>query len=395
MTSAALVNDRTLYQAGAGVSVTLRMLLKHWPQAAQCTLIGFYTRTVKRKKVWPPAVTENVDLPASYDHIRFALAPLARIRPRRRLPSPVRQSVQFIYDKAFRLAARRDTVTAVWEPNHLAVPSGKPTLATMHDLSLIEHPEWHPKDRVRIWEKQIARSISATTHWITDSRFSCDRMITVLGIPSRQITVVPLAPRALPYPPRELAAKVAQSSGLPERYFVALGSIEPRKNLITLLDAWAKLSPLVRLHNRLVFAGSPGWGDSAFWTSLANHPVAGEVLTTGHLDDVRTAVILACAQALLMPSHYEGFGLPLVEAMACGTPTLASDIPVFQEVCGKGSTLLPIEDAGAWANGIEHISLNRKAAATLSATGRQHVAQFSWSRSAAYYDAALARVAAV
>ncbi|MCE9590345.1 MAG: glycosyltransferase family 4 protein [Planctomycetes bacterium] len=385
-----LVNDRTLYQTGSGVSMTLRMLLRHWPDNPRCALSGFCTHTLRRRNDWPPRVTAPMPDASELADARFSLTPLSALQPPTRPPASLRRWVQRGYDHALRLNARRGKFAAVWEPNHLTVPTGLPTLTTVHDLSLVEYPEWHPADRVKQWQRDLRRSISATTRWATDSAFSRDRMVAVLGLDAGTIDVIHLAPRPLPFPPPERVAALREAAGLPAKYVVALGSIEPRKNLGLLLEAWAGLDERVRRECRLILAGPAGWGGADFWRGLIGHPMAGEVLTTGYLGDAQTALILAGAAALLMPSHYEGFGLPLVEAMACGTPTIASDIPVFHEVARDAAALLPARDAGAWKEAVLRVLSDDAWLADLSRCGQVRAAAFSWTDSARRYDDAIA-----
>lgn len=387
-----LLNDRTLYQASAGVAVTLRMLLEHWPDEPQCDLTGVLTHTMLRRKYWPKNRHHPAASAPDFSPVRLTLKPLNTLKPPRRLPSIARRYAQSLYRYVHRSTARPKRYDAAWEPNHLASPTKLPTLTTMHDLSLFEHPAWHPPDRVKQWEQDLSSSIHATSRWVTGSVFTQERMITLLGIRRDLIDVVPLAPRPLPTPDPSSLPRLLNQCGLPPRYILVLGTIEPRKNFGVLLDALASLDPIGRINHRVIIAGAPGWGDNAFWQSLINHPMADEVMTTGRLDDTQIALLLKGATALFMPSHYEGFGLPLIEAMAAGVPTVASDIPAFREVTRGASLLLPPDDPSAWAAAIESTRTNPERLTSLAEHGVLRASELTWTAAAARYDTLLARL---
>ncbi|HAU36189.1 MAG TPA: hypothetical protein DCX07_00545, partial [Phycisphaerales bacterium] len=113
-----------------------------------------------------------------------------------------------------------------------------------------------------------------------------------------------------PPPAPARAAQAAREAGLPRRFLLHLGTLEPRKNLVTLLDAWSLLPEDFRREVRLVLAGGVGWGAGVFWSELVNHPAAGEVLVSGYVSDADAAMLLSAALAVIVPSRYEGFGLP-------------------------------------------------------------------------------------
>jgi alpha-1,3-rhamnosyl/mannosyltransferase len=259
-------------------------------------------------------------------------------------------------------------------------------IATLHDLSVIEHPQWHTPGRVERWRRYLPEAVKRTRQWITVSAFTRDRMIELLGIAQARIAVIPEAARPLPHP-RERAA------GFPENYLLFVGTLEPRKNLALLLDAYARLPVASRSACPLVLLGPPGWGPEKFWHSLIDHPMAREVLVSGYLPDDQLAAALAGARALLLPSFYEGFGLPLLEAMAAGCPVACSHIPAFAEVAGDAAALLPPADVDAWtaimARAIEDAPWRRR----LAAAGQAHAAGYSWDHAARRHAALFAQVA--
>lgn len=167
--------------------------------------------------------------------------------------------------------------------------------------------------------------------------------------------------------------------GLPDRYVLFVGNLEPRKNLGMLLRAHSRAR---KEHPDstppLVLAGPAGWGDR--WQGSPPDPA--DVVLVGYLPDDELCSTVAGASALCMPSRYEGFGLPVLEALAAGVPVLASDVPAHAEVSGGLATLLPVDDVDAWAGALADPGDARPDSAEAGAR-RAHAATFTWSASAA------------
>ncbi len=195
--------------------------------------------------------------------------------------------------------------------------------------------------------------------------------------------MIPLAARELPFPQGETRQAAMQAMHLPENYLLYVGTIEPRKNLLTLLDAYGKLAESTRRSHRLIFAGGVGWGGNEFRQSLAEHPMADEVIAMGSVGDEQLGVLLAGATATLMPSFYEGFGLPVVESMACRTPVICSTAEVFGEVGGDGVAHIPCHDVGAWTVAIQRIIEDASWRDQLRNAGTRQIRKFDWKTTAA------------
>lgn len=383
-----LVNDRCLYRGGTGVAMYLHNVLSHWPERAEHRLTGFCTHLLGRRD-WPNPSRRPRD-----DFQPLALQPVSELDRSKdlpwRLPHRFRRLIQRSYAAAFAARARWSSVSAVWEPNHLAIPTALPTVTTVHDLSVLDHPEWHPDDRVAWYETDVLPARQTTQRWITPSRFTADRLTALLGVSMKDVTIIPEAPRDLRRPPGELADQL-EHLGLDGPFVLHLGTIEPRKNLHLLLDAWAEVSSHTRQRATLLLAGSVGWGDARYRRSLADHPAASSVLMCGYVSDAQAATLLAGARATLVPSTYEGFGLPIVEAMAAGSPVLCSDIPVFREVAGSAAALLSPDDPAAWARAIEQAVADHHWSDERIRSGKEHVQRYSWWTSAAEHERVLRR----
>ncbi|MGC9453718.1 MAG: glycosyltransferase family 4 protein [Phycisphaerae bacterium] len=366
-----LVNDRCLYRGAGGVSVYLRNVLEHWPEDAAAVPTGFCSSL-------PPLLRRPAGLKRPKPG-PLRLRPLSALgdprRLARRTPQPMRRLLQCGYARLYARRYRRGKFSASFEPNHLAVGVDGPVVTVIHDLSVLENPQWHPPDRVAYWRAELEKTLEVTSRWITVSQFTRRRMAGLLSIPPELVTVTPLAARPLP-PPAETAEE------LPPRYVLHLGVIEPRKNIELLLDAWSQLPGGFRREVRLVLAGGGGWGGEDFFKRLVTHPVAEEVLHTGHVGERDTATLLNAAAALVAPSWYEGFGLPIVEAMAAGVPVLCSTAEAFAEVAGDAGVRLPPDEAGRWSEAIRRVLEDGDWWSGLSRAGRARAALFDWRETA-------------
>lgn len=381
-----LVNDRCLLSPATGVATYLRNVLAFWPADSALRPAGFWTDLDALRP--PPApIAEPRPL---------RLEPLRELQPPSglsgRAPWWARRIVQKARAASFARRFRRGGYAAYFEPNHLAFPCGGPTVTTIHDLSVLEHPAWHPTDRVRQWEASLAASLAATTRWVAVSNFTARRMEAVMAVPTGRITVIPSAARPLRYPTsRELAAG-RRTLNLPDRYLLHLGTIEPRKNLQALLEAWGRLPAEARQRCPLVLAGGVGWGRTEFWRGLKDHPMADEIRCTGYASDEQAAWLLAGAAALLAPSRYEGFGLPILEAMACGTPVICSRAEALVETAGNAAAFVDADDVPGWSEAMLRAVKDARRREALGQAGLRRAAEFSWAKSAAAHEALLAGV---
>jgi glycosyltransferase involved in cell wall biosynthesis len=236
------------------------------------------------------------------------------------------------------LAGRTDVFHAT---NFVAPPTRRAaTVLTIHDLTFVRHPEWVTPAVLR-YRELVPRALRRPrTVVVTPSRRVAEEVAEAYRLSDDQLVATPLGvdpawSRATPATDEWLAGR-----GLPGDYLLFTGAREPRKNLSTLLEAHrrARLAGPVA---DLVLAGPPGWGPD-----LGARP---GVHLAGWLAPDELRGLVARARASVLPSHYEGFGLPLLEAMAAGTRVVASDIPVHREVSGGQALLVPPTDVDGWA----------------------------------------------
>jgi glycosyltransferase involved in cell wall biosynthesis len=266
---------------------------------------------------------------------------------------------------------------------HLLMPlRGVPTILTIHDLIFRKMPEHHkPLNR---WYLNLTLPLFSrrADHIIVVSEATRHDVVDTYGISRDKMTVVPeaAAPRFTPQPPKVIDA-VRQCYQLPESYLLYVGTIEPRKNLLRLLQVWEKLYRTSEVPP-LVIVGSRGWLSEDFFTALENSPFRNDVLLTGFVRDEDLPGLYAAATAFIFPSLYEGFGLPPLEAMACGTPVVCSNTSSLPEVVGEAALLCDPLDELALADALKRVVSDEDLRDTLRERGLKQAAKFSWDRTA-------------
>ena len=263
-----------------------------------------------------------------------------------------------------------------------------PVVTTVHDISFQIHPDlFLPKDR-RILQTFVPRSMRKAAAVVAVSESTRrDILRSYPRIPKEKVHVVLEAAGPhfkVPDGGQETARAAANNAlGLTDRpYLLAVGVLQPRKNLEVLLDAFAllKLGPHPPPH-RLVIAGKRGWLDETD-RQLAALPaeVTREIVLAGYVADADLPALYGGADALCYPSRYEGFGLPPLEAMACGCPVLCSRASSLPEVVGDAGILLPFADSNAWAHALETLLSSPAVQARWRERGPERAALFSWEK---------------
>jgi glycosyltransferase involved in cell wall biosynthesis len=228
-------------------------------------------------------------------------------------------------------------------------PAWRPILPLLYDLSTLRHPDTHPAARVRAFDRALPQ-IAAAPLLNTISEFSRREIIALLGVAPERIVVtrpgVDPFYRAADSTPD--AAALAALDVAPGRFLLAVATLEPRKNLATLVRAYGGLPPSVQAAAPLLLVGQPGWGELGFPPEAERLIAAGRLRLTGYLPKPSLRALYRATALFLYPSLYEGFGLPPAEALACGAPVAVSADTAVEEAVGAAGIRLPARDIDAW-----------------------------------------------
>jgi glycosyltransferase involved in cell wall biosynthesis len=354
-----------------------------------------------------PYLADLAQLRAAHPNVASAPIPLSPRRltqlwQRLRVPLPVEL-----------FTGRIDLLHA---PDFVLPPTRARTLLTIHDLSFLVHPECHLPSMVRYLSSAVPRSVRRADAVLADSEATRRDLVRLLATDPARVTIVypGVAPRFRPLPPAE-TEPLRQRLGLPERFLLFVSTIEPRKNLVRLLEAFALLiepriedrgsriaggiepkiedrgskiaggddppsSILGQLH--LVIAGRRGWLYEDVFDAIERLGLGGRVRVLDFVDDNDLPALYNLAWAFAYPSIYEGFGLPALEAMACGTPVITANNSSLPEVVGDAALLAPAEDVVALAEALRRAATDEALRARLRIAGPERAQQFTWQRAA-------------
>lgn len=256
-----------------------------------------------------------------------------------------------------------------------------PSVVTIFDLSFIRHPERLSAAR-RLYLRTFTRaSARRARRVIAISRSGRQEIHDLLGVPLEAIDVAYPGVSAEFKPcPREEVEAFRRQRGLPERYILHLGTLEPRKNLETLIRAYARLPQ--RRDVGLVLAGGSGWKAESVSQLIEELSLGKSIIRPGYIAGSELPMWYNAAQVFAYPSLYEGFGMPLVEAMACGVPVVASDTTSLPEAVGPAGILLPPTDVDAWADALARLLGDEAARRNYARRGQQHAHMFTWTQTA-------------
>jgi alpha-1,3-rhamnosyl/mannosyltransferase len=284
----------------------------------------------------------------------------------------------------FRAACRSNGFDLYHEPNFIPFDCDVPTVITVHDLSVLLHPEWHPADRVRLYERHFQNGLSRAAHVITDTHFLRDQVHEHLGVARERVTAVPLGVgNEYGATTTDEITALRRRRNLPERYLLFVGTIEPRKNLAMLIRSYCDLPGALRDTCPLILAGSWGWKSDDVAELYRNEARAKGVHHLGYVADEDLPALYAGARALVYPSLYEGFGLPPLEMLACGGAVIASTADVHREVLGRAAHFLDANDRTGWRNAMSRAITDDAWLAHIRRGGTARAAQFTWNRCAA------------
>lgn len=308
-------------------------------------------------------------LQAANPHVRAVPIPLAErwltiLWQRARVPVPVEHWT--------------GPIDVLHAPDFVLPPARtRRTIVTVHDLSFRLHPEAaHARLRAYL-ERAVPRSLRRATHVLADSRSTANDLQRLMGVSSGKLSVLypGIGPQFRRVEDAGMLADVRAKYGLPERFLLHVGTIEPRKNLQRLISAYAELQAAGYAELGLVLAGKPGW--------LAE-PILGQaratsgVLLPGPVADADLPALYSLAAGLVYPTLYEGFGFPPLEALACGTPAVSSNSSSLPELVEGAAILVDPQDPAALVAGLRRLLGDPNVAEQARRNGPQHAARFTW-----------------
>lgn len=273
----------------------------------------------------------------------------------------------------FPLVARRMGARVLHAQYSLSPLAGPRGITTVHDVSFLIGPEWfRPVDRV-VLTRFVKPSARRAAKVITVSETSKRDIVTHLGIDAGKVAVTPLAPPPWIVPVEHGAARgiVQRELGLDGPFVLTVGTRWPRKNMALAVQAVEGLGN--DLAHRLALTGKTGWGEGEL--GARTHPV-------GYVTEPQLSALYSAADAYLAPSYYEGFGLTLLEAFACGCPVLASRGGSHPEVAGDAARLVDTWEPSAWSDALRELLGDSGNLAELRRRGPLRAAQFSWDETA-------------
>jgi glycosyltransferase involved in cell wall biosynthesis len=353
--SAHLLSTQTGYRS-AGVHHYIYQLLRHLEQAEDLR----YTVLVGEGEIPPNA----------------CLVPL-----RSRWPTG-RASVRVLWEHLVQpWILQRINADLVHGPVFIAPPiSTCPTVATIHDLSFIRLPHlFRPANRLylavmtRLSARRARRLIAVSAHTAAES-------VKLLGVPAERIDVVQHGVDSIFRPlPQDEVEFFRQKQGLPEQFVLCVGTLEPRKNHTRLVEAFARIYDR---RSKLVLVGGKGWLYDDVFAKVEALGLSEAVVFQGYVTNEDLPWWYNAASVFAYPSLYEGFGMPILEAQACGTAVLASNVPPLPETAGDAALLADPQDVEALAANLNRLLTNRSLRCQLEAQGLAHARQFTWARTA-------------
>lgn len=270
----------------------------------------------------------------------------------------------------------------LWSPNNTGPLAVGRQVCTIHDIIPIEHPEWFNRNFSSWYQWLLPKLVHRVLHIITVSQFTKDRLCERFKIPSHKISVIwnGVDESFRPSSEEEIQA-MRIDAGIPQgRYILSLGSLEPRKNLRRLLAAWELLFAELPEDVHLVIAGSKG--DSLVFADNSLGPIPPRVHFAGYVAQTQLPALYSGALALVYPSLYEGFGLPPLEAMACGCPVVTSNNTSLLEVVNDAALLVDPFNIESIAEGIFRMFMKPRLREELRTRGFYRAAGVTWDRAA-------------
>lgn len=259
----------------------------------------------------------------------------------------------------------------------------KPYVLSIYDATLFLYSSYHPRTRLLAIRMMLPLAVRRAAAIITISQSARNDLQEILKIPSEKIHVVygAASQQFERVTHQEKLAQVRRKYGLPEQFLLYVGTLEPRKNLSRLVKAFGRLKKMGQPH-KLVLAGPWGWSMNGFSQQIEESDLGDSIQMLGYIPDEDLPALYSLATVFVFPSIYEGFGLPPLEAMACGTPVLSSQNSSLAEICGEAAFLVDPLNEESLVDGLRQVLESKALQAQLGENGQKRAAEFSWERAA-------------
>jgi glycosyltransferase involved in cell wall biosynthesis len=256
-------------------------------------------------------------------------------------------------------------------------------VVTIHDLSLLLHADKHEARLARRARRRLPLMARSAAMIITATESVKREICEHLKVPAERVAVTPYAPRRMFRPiPTDETGETRRRLGVEDEFILFVGTIEPRKNLLALVRAFKEILSHTQLSPQLVIAGRKGWLNDELDSFIAQSGIKERLLLTGYLPEEDLASLYSSCRLCVYPSLYEGFGLPPLEAMACGAPVITSNIQTIVETVGTAARLVSPSDVQAIALAISQLLRDGAERRRLSSAGLARAAQFTWEKTA-------------
>ena len=259
-----------------------------------------------------------------------------------------------------------------------------PTVLTIHDLSFVVHPEFFSRRDRLLLQRLVPRSIKRADRIITDMDVTKQDMVRIYDVDPERIEVIPLAadPRYGPLDRGRCRESVAKSFGIDGPFVLYVGTFQPRKNVEPLIRGYTLMREGSDLSHKLVLVGKPKHQYESVFEAIETSPFRDDIILTGFVEDDDLPVLYNAADVFVFPTLFEGFGLPVVEAMACGTPVITTNVSCLPDVSGEAAMLVDPNDPEAFATAMTNVLSDEAVARQMTERGFARAAGYSWERTA-------------
>ena len=291
---------------------------------------------------------------------------------------------KYWYDVRVPLALKKIKADVFVSPDgYCSLTTSIPQCLVVHDLGFLHYPDTYKKSHVSYLKKNTSRFLKKAAGIVTVSGFSKNDIVQQYKIAPEKIDVVYNGVKKVFHPlsPEERSgAKEKYTEG--NEYFLYAGAIQPRKNLLNLLKAFSIFKKRLQSNMKLVLAGRLAWKNEEFWKLVQSYKYRDDVVITGYLPEKEMALLMGSAYALVYPSLFEGFGVPVAEAMKCGVPALTSQKSSMQEIAGEAALYFDPRNHSDIADKMMLIYKDESLRNQLSEKGKYQAEKYSWENAA-------------